>query len=91
MKWFSFSSLSSILMGRPSTSEVSLRSEISIDVASSPKPSNKAETSVGQAAVSTTKTKSTHGVSQSSSTKKQSSGIKNVKRRRGRPPKKSAK
>jgi len=91
MKWFSLSYLSSILMGRPSTSEVSLHSEISIDVASSPKPSNKAETSVGQAAVSTTKTKSTHGASQGLSKKKQSSGTKNVKRRRGRPPKAAAK
>lgn len=80
MKWFSLSYLSSILMGRPSTSEVSLHSEISIDVASSPKPSNKAETSVGQAAVSTTKTKSTRGASRGSSTKKQSSGTKRKKK-----------
>ena len=87
MKWFSLSYWLSTLMGRPMISEESPPSGTSTVAVNSPKQSNKAQTSVGQASVSTTSTKSTHGVSQSLSKKKQSSGTEPVKRKRGRPPK----
>ena len=90
MKWFSLSYWSSILMGRPSNLEGLPPSETSTDATSLPKRSKEAATSGGQAAVSTTKTKSTRGVSRGLSKKKQSSGTKDVKRR-GRPSKKSIK
>ena len=90
MKWFLPSYWWSLLMGGPSTSEELPPSETSPAAPISPVRSSEAPMSDGPPPVSTTKTKSTPGANQGSSKKKQSSGTKNVKRKRGRPPKKTS-
>ena len=69
----------------------SQRSVPSYLVGNTPDGLSKPATKRGHPKGSTIKTKSTHGASRASSKKKQSSGTKDVKRGRGRPPKKSTK